>query len=103
MNNLFVDPKKYPKDITWAYLPDEEYILIRTFDHFVRHIETNGIPKFISMDCELGKDCAKWLGEYCQKFNLDIPSYMVHSKNKIEGKKVSNILAFYIFSKNDKK
>ena len=103
MHSLFVDPKKYPKDITWAYLPDKEYVLIRTFDQFISHIEANGLPEFLSMDHKLGLECATWLCLYCKKFNLDIPSYMIHSKNKLESKRVSNILAFYVFSKNDKK
>ena len=101
--NLFVDPKKLPEDIDWAYLPDREYILIRSVDHFIRHIQTNGLPDFISMDHKLGLECATWLALYCEKNNVDIPSHMIHSKNKVEAKKVANILAFYTFSRNDNK
>ena len=105
--NIFLDDTRKPRDVTWAYLPPEKYLITKSYDAFVKAIDRKGLPKFISFDCELGEDksgldCAKWLMEYCKKHNCDLPSYMIHSQSP-QAIKIVNHLAFFTFSKNDSK
>jgi hypothetical protein len=48
-------------------------------------------------------DCAKWISEHCTKLDVDMPSNMVHTRKRVKGKKIANILAFYVFNRNDNK
>ena len=100
---LFVDAKLSPPDVTWAWLPNHNYKIIRTFEEFVKTIESSGLPEFFCLDDVLGMDCAKWICEYCTKLNVDMPSHIVHTRKRVKGKKIANVLAFYIFNRNDKK
>ena len=97
---LFVDVKLSPSDVTWAWLPNHDYKIIRTFEEFKSTIEKSGLPEFFCLDDVLGMECAKWISEHCAKLDVDMPSHMVHTKKKVKGKKKANILAFYVFSRS---
>ncbi len=72
---LFLDDVRAP--------PDESWDVVRSFDEFVRFIETNGMPDEISFDHDLGDgvpsgmDCAKWLVET----ERPLLRFAVHSAN----------------------
>lgn len=100
---LFVDAKLSPSDVTWAWLPNHDYKIIRTFEEFKSTIEKSGLPEFFCLDDVLGMDCAKWISEHCAKLDVDMPSNMVHTRKRVKGKKIANVLAFYVFNRNDKK
>jgi len=74
-----------------------------SFEEFKSTIESSGLPEFFYLDDVLGMDCAKWISEHCTKLDVDMPSHIVHTKKRVEGKKIANVLAFYIFHRNDNK
>ena len=108
--NLFLDDERFPYlidpklDDVSAYhytkynpFKDEDWIVVRTYNDFVKEVEKRGLPKKVSFDHDLGDvsdikkysdflektgyDCAKWLCDYCQDNNLKFPEYFIHSMN----------------------
>ena len=96
--------------------------IVRNYDEFVKFIEKNGLPEVISFDHDLadehysqdmyagnevydenyknftektGYDCTKWLVDYCMDRNIDVPDYMVHSKNPAGAKNIWSYLENY--------
>jgi hypothetical protein len=110
MWNLFLDDERVPfsknftiNDISAYHYTNyspfklEDWIVVRSFDEFVKEIEKRGIPKICSFDNDLGDfkvksfddfnsektgyDCAKWLCDYCHDNELKFPDYYIHSMN----------------------
>ena len=50
---LFLDDERMPGDVTWCSLPSAQYVVVRNFDEFVKHILTFGVPKFVAFDHDL--------------------------------------------------
>ena len=94
-----------------------EFILVKNYDEFVKCISKLGMPKFISFDHDLaiehyptrddnsvnydkytektGYDCAKYAIAYCKKFNINFPSYYVHSMNPVGKDNIEQIITKY--------
>jgi len=116
---LFLDDERIPKDVTWINLPAQNWQIVRSYDEFVKFIENNGVPIFISFDHDLahehyrqsmynpdrhynsyypffkektGFHCAKWLVEYCFDNRLDLPNYVAHTKNPIGKENIESIM-----------
>lgn len=54
---LFLDDERYPKNVTWVQLPENvEWVIVRDFRQFVRKIEKDGLPAFISFDHDLAEE-----------------------------------------------
>ena len=91
---------------TYLFLDDlrpvpEGYIGVRNYKEFVKYIEEDELPHFISFDHDLGGgktgyDCAKWLVEYCLERWLPLPEFSVHSQNPVGRLNISAHLANYI-------
>ena len=101
---LFLDDLRFPTDClkhlnphsieSQVYLK-KYWIIIRSYNDFVDWITTNGLPKFISFDYDLGlpqdqnceeqngMTCAKWLVKYCLDHEQALPKYFVHSQNPV--------------------
>jgi hypothetical protein len=99
----------------------ERWEIVRNYQEFVDWITVNGLPDLISFDHDLapehyapqdrwndydkwleespiektGMSCAHWLTEYCQKHDLKLPEWMVHSMNPIGTKNITNLLTRY--------
>jgi len=63
-----------------------ETIWVKNYKEFVTWIEFHGLPDGICFDNDLGeemegKDCAKWLNEYCLDNDLDLPAFNIQSAN----------------------
>jgi hypothetical protein len=123
---LFLDDVRDPAD---AYLYTKQtmflintWIVVRNFDEFKSHIESFGIPDFISFDHDIadshytpehlwddyekskewqeqqdhkektGYDCALWLTEYCMDNERDLPEYYCHSMNPVGKDKINGLL-----------
>ena len=105
------DVRKYTK---LPDVPNEEWTIVRSYGEFVEVINKFGLPKFVSLDHDLGLshyghglngddipydkytektgyDAAKWLVEYCMNKGVKHPPYMVHSMNPV-GK--NNIISY---------
>lgn len=120
--NLFLDDERHPKDVTWIELPLVDWVIVRSYDEFVRTILKDGLPKVITFDHDLadehykfyfqskdsgtpypydkckektGYDCAKWLAEYCYSNEKPIPHFYCHTKNFIGAVNISTVLFNY--------
>lgn len=115
--HLFLDDERHPKNVKWVELPLVNWVVVRSYEEFVAHITTNGLPKFISFDHDLsdisyaygaqsryqkydyneckeltGYHCAKWLIEYCMDNVLPPPDYIVHSMNPAGKENITSLL-----------
>lgn len=114
---LFLDDIREPEHV-FEYTKEEMFLnkkweVVRNFDEFKNHIETNGMPFFISFDHDLadthytpehlwtdydkskewqdkqvhkektGYECAVWLVDFCIDNNLPLPKYYCHSMNPV--------------------
>lgn len=87
-------------------IPNDEWVIVRSYKEFVDTIIKNGLPTYITYDHDLsdnhyghglhndqipyekytektGMHCAKWLVEYCMKYGVKHPKYTVHSMNPV--------------------
>lgn len=97
-------------------LPDNSYILVRSYDDAVNYVKQNGIPNFISFDHDLGidkndnllssgYDFAKWLVEMDMDNKYVFPSdfdFIVHSANPVGKVNIERYLNSYIKYKFNK-
>ena len=94
-------------------LPDNTYILARSYNEAITYVINNGIPDFISFDHDLGDDekknllpsgydFAKWLVEQDMNLNYLFPanfSFYVHSANPVGKKNIESYLNNYLYLK----
>lgn len=122
--HLFLDDERFPKNVTWEDLPPVQWIIVRSFDDFVRVVKARGIPQTISFDHDLadehykklvnsgsidyngveektGYHCVKWFCEYLLDVKAkkeDFPKTFFHTMNPI-GKQ--NMMAYWqMFRRN---
>lgn len=121
-NKLFLDDIRKPKHIYWDTV-DFSWRIARDYKEFVREIEENGMPEFISFDHDLadehysqqmykdpekynsyyttkfremtGYDCAKWLIDYCMTKKIKLPAFNVHSFNPVGAANIWAVLNNY--------
>jgi len=116
MYNLFLDDVRDPN----KFLDDvRSWVIVRNYNSFVRTIEKEGLPAFISFDHDLawehypkcdvkigvisydsyrertGYDCAKWLVEFCMKTEQALPEFQVHSMNPVGKRNIEVLLSGY--------
>jgi hypothetical protein len=76
----------YPEQLRFLYRK-ELWCMISNYEQFVGIITRVGIPKYVSLDYDLGKgektgyDCCVWLVDYCNQNNLELPEIICHSWN----------------------
>lgn len=116
--NLFLDDFREPED-AFDYTHNQLYLIgwvvVRSYEEFVNHIEKNGIPVAISFDHDLadvhyrkktdyddenaektGYHCAKWFINYCIDNNYDIPeTILVHSMNPVGKLNIQSLFDTY--------
>jgi hypothetical protein len=94
----------------------KEWEIVRSYDEFVNHIKSNGLPYFIAFDHDLGQntysigsfwddevglqektgfDCAKFLVEYCIDNKKKLPEYYVYSMNPVGKRNIIEYLENY--------
>jgi hypothetical protein len=108
LRNPFLDLEGKVPDVDGSTL-----IWVLNYHEFTMWIEKNGLPDIISFDHDLasehytpehlwtdyqlskeyqdaqsykektGLDCAKWLFDYCQNNDKDLPEYYIHSANPV--------------------
>ena len=109
MKKLFLDDLRLPYDvfrdtIDPNYKENNTWSIVRTYDEFVKTIDSNGIPEFVSFDHDLSQEhylpqnqdgdiryfklanktgyhAAQWLINFCKENGLKFPEYKVHSQN----------------------
>jgi hypothetical protein len=110
---LFLDDERLPHRVTWVNLPAGPWTVVRNYNEFVKYIEKNGIPIFVSFDHDLAEEhyipevkeeiykektgyhCARWLIEKCMNENRKFPDYVVHSMNPIGRENIRSIIENY--------
>ncbi len=110
--NLFLDDLR-TVEMVYNQPEDFNFVIVRNFDDFVSTIQTNGLPKYISFDNDLGEDdegnlipdgyaCAKWL-VYESELDLIDLNFKVHSANPVASIQIQSLLDNYIrHLKNEK-
>ena len=110
---LYLDDFRDPRD-SFFYLGKPIYNssswkVVRSYDEFVKYINTHGLPSIISFDHDLadehyetdnideykektGYECAKWLVNYCIDNNTKLPEYLCHSQNPVGKKNIMTLL-----------
>ncbi len=125
--NLFLDDRR-EVDEAWLFDSDtlltnfsgiDNWIIVRSYDEFVRWIDMNGIPDNVSFDHDLcedamvqfenalanngfidyvkytqktGKHCAEYLVKSCKEKNIPIPNYYIHTANHLAAPIIRDIL-----------
>ena len=109
MNNtkLYLDDERFPKG--------KEFVIVRSYDEFVRWIYTHGMPDYISFDHDIasydndghektGLDAAKYVVDYCIDNNVKCPDFNVHSANPVGADSINSLLTnFKNFQKEKEK
>lgn len=102
---VFIDDERNPKDVTWVeYDKNINWVIVRNFREFKEEIKSNGIPKYISFDHDLadfdedgneytGMSCMKFLVEYIQSSDEDLPQFFYFHTNNPIGKE--NMRSYY--------
>lgn len=124
--NLFLDDERNPESLE-ILLPKVlfnmamglNWVVVKNYREFVNIIENRGLPNIMSLDHDLGywendieydltektgMDCVKYLVEYCMEHDLDVPLYMIHSRNETGANNMDSYLSNYKeFRKDNKK
>ncbi|HEY9048252.1 MAG TPA: cyclic-phosphate processing receiver domain-containing protein [Ohtaekwangia sp.] len=85
---------------------DTDFVIVRSYDAFVKTIQETGLPAFISFDNDLGcnadgtllpegYDAAKWL-VYESELDLSALKFYVHSSNPVAKSNIESLLNNYI-------
>ncbi len=118
MNNpyaLYLDDIRKPNSMIFD--DGIPWVVVRSYDQFVKIINGNGMPSFISFDHDIsiehysesdyskvkektGFHCAQFLIEYCEQHNLPLPNYQVHSLNPVGKENIISLLESYKKSKS---
>ncbi len=116
---LWLDDARDPA--TWVN-HDGDVVWVKSYDEFTTWITDNGLPDIVSFDHDLGVehyedifgqmsmgienavphyevytektglDAAKWLAEYCNTHRLFLPTYRIHSHNRVGAENIETYL-----------
>lgn len=118
------DVAKYCSPELLSTYTNTTWTIVRNYDEFINHIQEYGIPNICSLDHDLadehycpeihyitgwdkwaetqefkektGYECAKWLIEYAEENNLDLPPHiMCHSMNPVGKEKILSLFESY--------
>lgn len=106
---LWLDDFRNPNDCE----KNESFIIswVKNYKEFCLYINENGLPDIVCFDHDLGEeksgyDCAKFLVDYCQKHNIDIPEYVIQSSNSVGKDNIRDLLEswhrFFLEGRNEK-
>lgn len=110
---LFLDDERTPAGANKYMKNDiyvtEQWVIVRSYDQFVKYITDNGMPAVVSFDHDLsyehyeeydkavetgvfdydavtektGMDCVKWLVNYCMDSGQEFPIWYLHTRNEV--------------------
>ena len=117
--NLFLDDFRDPRDAFFYKgfpIYNDEWIVVRNYDEFIKKVEELGIPEAVSFDHDLadvhyekstfdyndenlektGYHCAKWLIYYCMDNKKELPAIiLVHSLNHAGSQNIWSLFNSY--------
>lgn len=96
--NLFLDDQRTPNEVTWVDYGDvTDWVIVRSYEDFISVVRSRGAPSNVSFDHDLepqhyppvcdystptGKDCARFLLDYCYEKNVTPKGRIfIHSLN----------------------
>ena len=105
MKKLFLDDLR-EIDMVYDSSMTDEFVIVRNYYVFVKYIQKNGLPPFISFDNDLGLDesgevapdgsaAAKWL-VYESGLDLKNLKFKVHSANPVAAEQIRGLLNNYL-------
>ncbi len=105
MKKLFLDDLR-SVDMVYDKSRISEFEVVRSYAEFLKYIQKNGLPEFISFDNDLGLDedgtiapdgyaAAKWL-VYESELDLRNLKFSVHSANPVAAEQIRGLLSNYI-------
>ena len=123
MYNLFLDDKRVPQDV-FNYTGNpiflkEDWVIVRSYDEFVKYIEEKGLPEMVTFDHDLadvhygvqdhvdqdyydlceektGYHCALWMINYCLDNELKLPKRVyIHSMNGPGARNINSLFTTY--------
>lgn len=91
---LWLDDLRNPIDYVTG---DYDISWVKNYEEFCKFIVENGLPDIICFDHDLseeksGYDCAKFVVNYCQEHNLDIPTYDIQSSNNVGKENIRSLM-----------
>lgn len=91
---LWLDDFRNPVDYVQGKY---EISWVKNYDEFCSFINANGLPDIICFDHDLGEeksgyDCAKFVVNYCQGHNIDIPEFDIQSSNTVGKDNIRSLL-----------
>ena len=91
---LWLDDFRNPADYVTG---DYDITWVKNYDEFCSFINEHCLPDIICFDHDLGEektgyDCAKFVVDYCQQHNLDIPQYDIQSSNIVGKDNIRSIM-----------
>lgn len=133
--NLYLDDERQPiQSVGFTnnnIYATTEWVIVRSYDQFVKCIQENGLPVLVSFDHDLaephyhesmfkdgkvymkyletvsektGMDCVKWMVDYCMDNSLKLPQWLTHSMNPVGRKNMDAYLTnFEAFLAKEKK
>jgi len=124
--NLFLDDIRVPEDVfNYTGNPKflkSDWVIVRSYDEFVKYIEENELPDTVSFDHDLadvhydivdhvdedyydlmsaqdektGYHCAQWMINYCLDNNLNLPNTIyIHSMNGVGARNIDSLFTTY--------
>jgi len=123
MYNLFLDDMRVPQDV-FNYTGNpiflkEDWVIVRSYDEFVKYIEEKGLPEMVTFDHDLadvhygvqdhvdqdyydlceektGYHCALWMINYCLDNELKLPKRVyIHSMNGVGARNINSLFTTY--------
>ena len=113
------DANRIPCKLPWIELPPYNWVIVRSYDEFVKTITERDLPFVVSFDHDLGDTayqefhrahnadkiikyeniaektgfhCAQFLANYCIEHKLKLPLYYIHTLNSIGAMNIFSIL-----------
>ena len=81
--HLFLDDSRQPKDVKWIDLPPYNWVVVKSYDEFVKTIRKRGIPETVTYDHDLADEHYK---EYSVAHDEKTPNYGVIRYNVFKEK-----------------
>lgn len=127
---LFLDDQRKPSAVKFEdHYEFLEKVHVKNYIEFCNVLETRGLPKALSLDFDLhpnhykagsrssftsisnykyvlekhGGNCVEYLTSFCQKKNLQLPKWFIHSQNPAGATYMRNLLKTFENSQNKEK
>lgn len=64
--NLFLDDMRQPGDVTWVWIPNVKWEIVRNYNEFVSIVRERGVPDFVAFDHDLADEHYQVMLKECE-------------------------------------